>query len=168
MGIRLVTDTELKLFFLKFAPTKYPGRPGASGSAGRHHLQTLEHQVRCPLPTTVQHLHQPLATTATKQQGHWLAAGLVQAVLGAASAVFAGLIGRRLAGPMAGLIAAGIYALYPNLIFHTGVLLGETLYNFLFLGFLAALLSRPWTVAFSTRRVLACGVLLGLAVLVRP
>ena len=98
----------------------------------------------------------------------WLAAGFVQAVLGAASIGLAAFVTKRLAGPLAALVAAVVYAFYPNLIFHTGALLGETLYNFLFLAFLAALLSRPWSVEFSRWRILGCGVLLGLAVLVRP
>ena len=51
---------------------------------------------------------------------------------------------RRIAGPVAGIVAACIYALYPNLVFHTGVLMSETLYIFLFLAFLAVLLWRPW------------------------
>lgn len=98
----------------------------------------------------------------------WLAAGLVQALLGTATVVLVASVTRRLAGPVAALVAAVVYALYPNLIFHTGALLGETLYNFLFLAFLALLLSRPWTVSFGTWRVFGCGVLLGLAVMVRP
>ena len=60
-------------------------------------------------------------------------------------------------------------ALYPNLVFHTGALLSETLYNFLFLGFLAVSSGRPWP----GRAQRADGwpraaVLFGLAVLVRP
>lgn len=98
----------------------------------------------------------------------WVTAGLVQAGLGAASAVLTALVVRRLAGMWAALAGATLYALYPNLIFHTGALLGETLYNFLFLAFLAVVLARPWTVTFSSRRAVAAGVLLGLAVLVRP
>ena len=98
----------------------------------------------------------------------WLAAGLLQALLGAATVLLVASVTRKLAGPVAALIAAVVYALYPNLIFHTGALLGETLYNFLFLAFLALLLSRPWTVSFGTWRVFGCGVLLGLAVMVRP
>src|SRR5699024_1201992 len=58
----------------------------------------------------------------------WLAAGLVQAVLGAASVALVASVAKRLAGPLAALAAALLYALYPNLIFHTGALLGETLY----------------------------------------
>jgi 4-amino-4-deoxy-L-arabinose transferase-like glycosyltransferase len=98
----------------------------------------------------------------------WLVAGLVQAVLGAASVGLAASVARRVAGPTAALVAASVYALYPNLIFHTGALLGETLYNFFFLAFLALLLSRPWNAGFGTARIVGCGVLLGLAVMVRP
>jgi 4-amino-4-deoxy-L-arabinose transferase-like glycosyltransferase len=98
----------------------------------------------------------------------WLPAELIQAVLGAASVGLAASVTKRLAGPIAALVAAVVYALYPNLIFHTGALLGETLYNFLFLAFLALLLSRPWDASFSTARIVGCGVLLGLAVMVRP
>src|SRR5262249_26241445 len=58
-----------------------------------------------------------------------LAGGLVQAMLGAATAVLGALVARRLAGARAGVAAAVVLALYPNLIFHTGALLGETLYN---------------------------------------
>ncbi|MCB0970989.1 MAG: glycosyltransferase family 39 protein [Acidimicrobiales bacterium] len=98
----------------------------------------------------------------------WVAAGLVQAVLGAASTIFVAIVARRFAGDLAALVAAGLYAIYPNLVFHTGVLLSETLYNFFFLAFLALLLARPWTAERSYRWVAACGVLLGLAVMVRP
>ena len=98
----------------------------------------------------------------------WLVAGLVQAVLGAVSIGLVGFVAKRLAGPVAGLVAAVVFALYPNLVFHTGALLGETLYNALFLAFLALLLSRPWNAEFGTARILGCGVLLGLAVMVRP
>ncbi len=98
----------------------------------------------------------------------WMAAGFVQAGLGAASVGLVASVTRRLAGTTAALVGAVLYALYPNLIFHTGALLGETLYNALFLAFLALLLSRPWDAAFTTLRIVGCGVLLGLAVMVRP
>lgn len=98
----------------------------------------------------------------------WTAAAIVQALLGAATCVLGALVARRLAGDRAGVAAAAVLAVYPNLVFHTGVLLGETLYNFLFLAFLALLLSRPLTDAPTSRFALCCGVLLGLAVMVRP
>ena len=52
--------------------------------------------------------------------------------------------------------------------FHTGVLMSETLYIFLFAAFLTVLLWRPWPEGLSGRRVLAASVVLGLAILVRP
>ena len=42
------------------------------------------------------------------------------------------VLARRLAGPAVGLVAAGIWALWPNLIFHSGIVLTETLFLFLF------------------------------------
>jgi 4-amino-4-deoxy-L-arabinose transferase-like glycosyltransferase len=89
-------------------------------------------------------------------------------------------------------VAAAVgLALYPNLVFHTGALLGETLYNSLFLAFLAVAVSGAWAarpagdvvadpddgdVVGAARcarapllgRALACCVLLGLAIMVRP
>ena len=97
-----------------------------------------------------------------------LAAGLIQAVLGALTAAFAAIVGRRLVSPRAGILAAIGIAIYPNLVFHTGAMLSETLYNFLFLAFLAVLLERPWPAGLSNQRITAAAVLYGLAVLVRP
>lgn len=97
-----------------------------------------------------------------------LAGGVVQAVIGALTATLAGFVARRLAGARAGVAATVVLALYPNLIFHTGALLGETLYDFLFVAFLAVVFLRPWSAGFSAGRALASGVLLGLAVMVRP
>ena len=90
-----------------------------------------------------------------------LAAGLVQAVLGAATAGFAAIVGRRIVSPLTGIIAAFGVALYPNLVFHTAAMLSETLYNFFFLAFLAVLLARPWPSGLSARRVSAAAVLFG-------
>lgn len=98
----------------------------------------------------------------------WAAALGVQAILGAASCILAALVARRLAGPRAGVGAALVLAIYPNLVFHTGVLLGETLYNFLFLAFLALLVRKPLAEPLTTRASLVAGLVLGLAVMVRP
>jgi len=95
-------------------------------------------------------------------------AGYVQAVLGTLTIGMSALIARRIAGPVAGIVAACVFALYPNLVFHTGVLMSETLYIFLFAAFLTILLWRPWPEGLSGRRVLAASVVLGLAILVRP
>jgi hypothetical protein len=97
-----------------------------------------------------------------------LFAGIVQAVLGAATVALGSVVARRVAGAWAGIAAAVGLALYPNLIFHTGALLSETLYDFLFMAFLAVLVAKPWDEGLSTRRVAAASVLLGLAIMVRP
>ncbi|HET6949897.1 MAG TPA: glycosyltransferase family 39 protein [Acidimicrobiales bacterium] len=78
-------------------------------------------------------------------------------------------LGRRLAGPRVGLVAAGIWALWPNLVFHSGVVLTETLFLFLLVAVLLVALGDPAAArAPGKARVLAVGVLFGLAVLVRP
>lgn len=101
-----------------------------------------------------------------------LAAGLVQAVLGAATVVGVGLVARRLSNPAGGLVAASTAALYPNLVMHTAVLLSETLFIALLIALLVALLpvpeSGPWPADLSLRRLVVASLLLGAAVLVRP
>jgi 4-amino-4-deoxy-L-arabinose transferase-like glycosyltransferase len=52
---------------------------------------------------------------------------LVVALLGALTIVLVYLIGRRLGGPVAGLAAAGLLAIYPVTIFFTGKLMSEPL-----------------------------------------
>jgi len=93
---------------------------------------------------------------------------VVQALLGAATVVLAALVARRLAGPRAGVVAAAAMAVYPNLIFHSGAVLGETLYNFLFLAFCAIALGRAWPRSLTRARIGGAAVVLGLAVMVRP
>jgi 4-amino-4-deoxy-L-arabinose transferase-like glycosyltransferase len=90
---------------------------------------------------------------------------LAGAAFGAGTIVAVGLIGRRLAGARAGLIAAGLAAVYPVLIAADGALMSESLLGLLAgLSLLAALrlVERP-----TTGRALALGVALGLAALTR-
>jgi 4-amino-4-deoxy-L-arabinose transferase-like glycosyltransferase len=88
------------------------------------------------------------------------------ALLGAATVFVIGLLGRRVAGPRAGLIAAGIAALYPQLVMADGTLIAESLYAPLIaLSLLLAyrLIDRPtegWAAAL--------GAAIGLATLTRP
>jgi 4-amino-4-deoxy-L-arabinose transferase-like glycosyltransferase len=90
---------------------------------------------------------------------------LLGVVSGGAAIVAVGLLGRRVAGDRAGLIAAGVAAVYPVLIAADGALMTESLY-----GALAAfamlvayrLVERP-----SLREALLLGVLVGLAALSR-
>ena len=107
-------------------------------------------------------------TTAPFTSEVWRAVGLVQAGLGAGCVLLVAMVTRRLAGPVPALVAAGLFAIYPNLVFHSGAVMGETLYNTCFLAFLAVVFARPWGEGFTVRRAVACGVLLGLAIMVRP
>lgn len=91
-----------------------------------------------------------------------------QVLLGTATIVLVAYVARRLGGRTAGLVAAFGYALYPNLVMHSGVLLGETLNIFLMMSFLAVILRRPLNDDTSPRWTALGGVLLGLALLVRP
>jgi Dolichyl-phosphate-mannose-protein mannosyltransferase len=79
------------------------------------------------------------------------------------------VLGRRLAGHRVGLVAAGIWALWPNLVFHSGVALTETLFLFLFVLLLVVVLADPEAARAPGRaRLVTAGVLFGLCLLVRP
>jgi 4-amino-4-deoxy-L-arabinose transferase-like glycosyltransferase len=90
---------------------------------------------------------------------------LLGVLTGAGAIVAVGLLGRRLAGPRAGLIAAGVAALYPTLIAADGALMTESLY-----GVLAAfslLAAYRLVEAPSVGRAILLGALVGLAALSR-
>jgi hypothetical protein len=94
----------------------------------------------------------------------WLNVGLSVATIGL---VF--VLGRRLAGPAVGLVAAGIWALWPNLVFHSGIVLTETLFLFLLVLLLIVLLGdREGAEAPGVARLVTAGALFGLVLLVRP
>lgn len=98
----------------------------------------------------------------------WTTILIVQALIGAGTCLLGARIAGELRGRTAAVIAAAVLALYPNLIFHSGVMLGETLFNALFLGFLAVLVPMVRTGERHGRNMVAAGLLLGLAVMVRP
>ena len=90
---------------------------------------------------------------------------LAGSLFGAVTIVALGLLGRRLAGDRAGLLAAGIGAVYPSLIAADGALMSETLYGALIaLSLLAAyrLLDAP-----SAGRAVVLGAVSALAALTR-
>ena len=96
------------------------------------------------------------------------AAGL-NVVCGVAAVFLIFLIGRRLFSDAVGLVAAGITALYPNLVYHTAVALTETVFIAFFLLFVYLVVSGPWEDhRFERRRLVALGLLLGVLVLIRP
>src|SRR5215210_4116032 len=97
---------------------------------------------------------------------HVKAALLVVALLGTGTILFTYLLGRRLAGPVAGVIGAFLAATYPAFIDNNGRLLAEPVALFWLPAAMLAFLwasdgGRPW-------RWLAPGALLGLTTLTRP
>ena len=101
---------------------------------------------------------------------HYLtAANLLNVAVGTASVVFTYLIGRRLFGRLAGLVAAGIVAVLPNLVFQAATIQLETMVIFWYLLAIVILVDHDWsTGAPSTRRLVVFGAVLGVSVLVRP
>ena len=98
-----------------------------------------------------------------------LAGTLFQAALGTASIALVFVIARRLFGVTTGLVAAGVVALFPNLIFYVATLQVETLFIFLFLVVVAIAVDADWSSGALTRnRALVLGAALGVCTLVRP
>jgi hypothetical protein len=97
-----------------------------------------------------------------------IAVGL-NVVLSLATIALVFVLGRRLAGPGVGLVAAAIWAVWPNLVFHSAIVLTETLFLFLFVLLLIVTLADPAAARAPGRaRLVTIGVLFGLCVLVRP
>lgn len=96
---------------------------------------------------------------------HERTARLVLALIGALSVLFAYLIGRRLSGPLAGLVAAFAVAIYPALLEYQGMLMSEPLAATLLSG---AVLSMLWADGRRAPQWLVPGLLLGALALVRP
>ncbi|MDD9370850.1 MAG: glycosyltransferase family 39 protein, partial [Acidimicrobiales bacterium] len=79
------------------------------------------------------------------------------------------VLGRRLADVRVGLVAAAIWALWPNLVLHSAVVLTETLFLFLLVLMLVVLLGNPESARLPGRaRLITVGVLFGVTLLVRP
>lgn len=87
-------------------------------------------------------------------------------VLGAATVVLCGLVGRQVAGPRCGLIAAVLAAFYPHLWQYDGMLLSETMSQFTVA--LVLLTAYRFWKAPGGRRAAELGLSCGLATLSRP
>lgn len=78
-------------------------------------------------------------------------------------------LGRRLVSVPVGLVAAAFMAFWPNAVVHTGLVLTETLFLFLFCAMLLVALATPAVTRAPGRwRMVTTGVLFGLAGMVRP
>jgi 4-amino-4-deoxy-L-arabinose transferase-like glycosyltransferase len=90
-------------------------------------------------------------------------------VLGVGTVALIFEVGRRLFDNRVGLIAAAVLALWPNLIFHTAVILTETLFIFLVMAAVLLLVALPAsTKRIRWRRLAVFGIILALSALVRP
>lgn len=107
-----------------------------------------------------------LATLYAAGLSNSLVVGLVQAVLGGVTCVLIGRIANLVGGPRVALWAGLLGAVYPHFIFWTGYVLTETLFVFCVV---VSLLNLAWlSVRLSAFRAVGCGLLLGVAALVRP
>jgi 4-amino-4-deoxy-L-arabinose transferase-like glycosyltransferase len=97
---------------------------------------------------------------------HERLARLILAVIGTLSVLFTYLIGRRLSGPLAGLIGAGAIAIYPAFLEYQGMLMSEPLAAALLSG---AVLSMLWAADRQNPAAwLLPGALLGATAITRP
>ena len=98
-----------------------------------------------------------------------MTAAVFNLVLGVGAVALTFEVGRRLFDNRIGLIAAAVLALWPNLIFHTAVVLTEALFIFLVMGAVLLLVALPAaTQRIRWGRLAVFGVILALSALVRP
>ena len=107
-----------------------------------------------------------LAATYAVSGGAYEAPRVAQILLGLASIFLAWRIGRRIAGPAAGLVFAALVAFHVSLVYWEAELHEPTLLVFLLLAAVVAL--ARFGEAPSVRRAALAGALLGLGALVRP
>ncbi len=109
-----------------------------------------------------------LVSTVYRVSGgvHERLARIVLALIGSVAVLLTFLIGRRLSGPIAGLIGAAVVAVYPALLEYGGMLMSEPLATTLLAGSILALL---WAGdGERLRRWILAGALLGALALTRP
>lgn len=134
---------------------------------GRGFIDPFVSTAAHPYPSALHPPLWPLLLAAASKLGvdTLLAHRLVGCIPGVATVALLGLLGRRVAGERAGLLAAGIAALYPTLIAADGSLMSESLYG-AFVGAVLLLayrmLDRP-----APGRAAALGAAIGLAALTR-
>lgn len=98
-----------------------------------------------------------------------LVVGWFHVVISVATVALTFVVGRRLLGPRAGLVAAAIMAVFPNLIYQVTSLQLETTFLFLAMATLAIIVDHDWSSGPPGRnRLLAFGAVLAIAATVRP
>lgn len=98
-----------------------------------------------------------------------LLTGVFQVAVSVATVWLTFVVGRRLIGPRAGLVAAGVLTLFPNLVYQVTTIQVETTFIFLTMAALAIVVDHDWSSGPPTRnRLLAFGAVLSLSALARP
>jgi len=97
------------------------------------------------------------------------ATALLHVVLSTASVALVFVIGRAMAGVRVGLVAAGVMALFPNLVYQVATVQLETTFIFLVLACLAVIVTHDWSAGPpSPGRLATFGAVLGATIVVRP
>ncbi|HEX6568994.1 MAG TPA: glycosyltransferase family 39 protein [Acidimicrobiales bacterium] len=98
-----------------------------------------------------------------------LLTGVFQVVISVATVWLTFVVGRRLVGTRAGLVAAALMAFFPNLVYQITTIQVETTFIFLTLAALAIVVDHDWSTGPPGRnRLLAFGAVLALSALTRP
>lgn len=123
----------------------------------------------------------PVGYPAILGAAYWVGRGIASSATAFATAVWlnvaAGvatvalvhILGTRLADRRVGLIAAGLVAIWPNLVFYTATAYLETVFTLLVIAALTAILGRPWPPSgIPLARLITFALLLAAATMVRP
>ena len=98
-----------------------------------------------------------------------LVAGIFHAVISVATVWLTFVVARRLFGVRAGLVAAAVLAVFPNVIYQVTSLQLETTFMFLSIAALAVIVDHDWASGPPSRnRLIAFGLVLSISALVRP
>ncbi len=98
-----------------------------------------------------------------------LVAGIFHVIVSTATVALTFVVGRRLLGPRVGLVAAGLMAVFPNMVFQVVTLQLETTFVFVTLAALAIMVDHDWSSGPPSRnRLLAFGAVLAVSALIRP
>jgi hypothetical protein len=108
-------------------------------------------------------LHTPLADDLM------LVAGVAHVAMSTATVLCTFMVGRRLLGPAAGLVAAAVLSVWPNVVYQVSTLQVETSFLFFTMAALAVILEHDWRSGPPGRwRLLAFGTLLAASAMIRP
>jgi len=108
-------------------------------------------------------------TTGWITSDQMLVTGIFHIVLSVASCALTFVVGRRMLGVRAGLVAAAVLAVWPNIVYQVGSIQLETAYIFFTMVALAVIVDHDWRSGPPSRnRLLVFGALLGAGAMVRP